>query len=257
MGDLDGRVAVVTGGARGIGLGICECLSEAGAAVVVADIDAVQAEVSAKGLGASALAVEHDVRKADSANRLLAETKKAFGHVDILVNNAGVGPRPSPVQDLTEDEYDRVMDINARGVFLTTRAFVPDLIAQGSGRIINLSSIVGEKGFGMVLPYVASKFAVRGMTHTLAHELAPHNITVNAICPGVIETELHSAVVTQFSALQETSVEEGWDFFRDRIPMGRFQTPRDMGEMAVFLASDRAKNITGASFNVDGGWEMH
>jgi len=256
MGDLDGRVAVVTGGARGIGLGICECLSEAGANVVVADIDHAQAEVSAKQLAGEAVAVEHDVRSAASASALLEATKSAFGRVDILVNNAGVGPRPSPVQDLTEEEYDRVMDINARGVFLTTRAFVPDLISQGSGRIIILSSIVGEKGFGMVLPYVASKFAVRGMTQTLAHELAPYGITVNAICPGVIETQLHSAVVGSFADMQGTTVDEGWEFFRSRIPMQRFQTPRDMGEMAAFLASDRAQNITGASMNVDGGWQM-
>jgi len=256
MGDLGGRVAVVTGGARGIGLGICECLSEAGASVVISDIDAAQARISSKGLPGPVIAVEHDVREADSAAALLAATVSAFGRVDILVNNAGVGPHPAPVQDLTETEYDRVMDINARGVFLTTRAFVPALIAQGSGRVINLSSIVGQKGVGMVLPYVASKFAVRGMTQTLAHELAPYGITVNAICPGIIATELHTAVVGGFSHLSGTSVEESWQWFRDRIPLVRFQTPRDMGEMAAFLASDRAKNITGASFNVDGGWQM-
>ena len=257
MGDLDGRVAVVTGGARGIGLGCCECLSAAGASVVVADIDIAEARKSAEQLAGPALAVEHDVRQAASSEALREATQEAFGRIDILVNNAGVGPRPGPVQDLTEEEYDRVMDVNARGVFLTTRALVPPMIEQGSGRIINISSIVGQSGFGMVLQYVASKFAVTGMTQSLAHELAPHNITVNSIHPGILATDLHSRVVALFSQLQGQSEDATWDWFKGRIPLGRFQTPTDVGEMAAFLASDRAHNITGAAFNVDGGWEMH
>ena len=257
MGDLDGRVAVVTGGARGIGLGCCQCMSAAGASIVIADIDIDQAKASAEELPGPAVAVEHDVRSSESARALAAATKEAFGRLDILVNNAGVGPRPAAVQDLAEEEYDRVMDINARGTFVTTKALVGDMIEQSSGRIINISSIVGETGFGMVLHYVGSKFAVRGMTHSLAHELAPHNITVNAICPGILATDLHTQVVGLFSKIQGTSEDQTWDWFKERIPLGRFQTPKDIGEMAAFLASDRAENITGASFNVDGGWEMH
>jgi NAD(P)-dependent dehydrogenase (short-subunit alcohol dehydrogenase family) len=161
------------------------------------------------------------------------------------------------VQDTTDEEYDRVMNVNACGLFLTTRAFVQGMIDQKSGRIINVSSIVGQTGFAMVLPYVASKFAVTGMTHSLASELAPHNITVNSIHPGILATDLHSAVVAQFSKLQGQTEEETWGWFKSRIPLGRFQTPKDIGEMAAFLASDRAENITGAAFNVDGGWEMH
>lgn len=257
MGDLDGRVAVVTGAARGIGLGCAQCLSGQGASVVIADIDYEQALQSAGNLPGAALAVEQDVRLGESASNLAAKATEAYGRVDILINNAGVGPRPGPVQDLSEEEYDRVMDINARGVFLTTRAFVQGMIDQGSGRIINISSIVGQTGFAMVLQYVASKFAVVGMTQSLAAELAPHDITVNSIHPGVLETDLHSAVVDAFSQLQGITVQEGWEWFRGRIPLGRFQTPTDVGEMAAFLASDRARNITGAAFNVDGGWEMH
>jgi NAD(P)-dependent dehydrogenase (short-subunit alcohol dehydrogenase family) len=257
MGDLDGRVAVVTGAARGIGLGCAECLSAAGASVVIADIDFAQAETSAEGLPGPALAIKHDVREGESAVKLAAQTREAYGRVDILVNNAGVGPKPGPVQDTTDEEYDRVMNTNGRGLFLTTRAFVQGMIDQGSGRIINISSIVGQTGFAMVLPYVASKFAVTGMTHSLASELAPHNITVNSIHPGILATELHTAVVKAFSKVQGQSEEESWEWFRGRIPLGRFQTPTDIGEMAAFLASDRAQNITGAAFNVDGGWEMH
>jgi len=257
MGDLDGRVAVITGAAKGIGLGCAECLSRDGASVVIADIDYARAQQSAENLSGPALAVEHDVRVGDSAVSLAAQAKEAYGTVDILINNAGVGPRPGPVQELTDEEYDRVMNTNGRGVFLTTRAFVQGMIDQGSGRIINISSIVGQTGFAMVLQYVASKFAVVGMTQSLAAELASHDITVNSIHPGVLDTDLHSAVVDAFSQLRGISVEEGWEWFRGRIPLGRFQTPTDIGEMAAFLASDRAKNITGSAFNVDGGWEMH
>ena len=257
MGDLDGRVVIVTGGARGIGRGCGECVVEAGACVVIADIDRERAAATAKEIGSAAFAVEHDVRSADSAKALVATTQERFGRIDVLVNNAGVGPNPAPIQDLTEEEFDRVLDINLRGVFLTTRAVVPSMIEQGAGRIINVSSIVGQSGFAMVLHYVASKFAVIGVTQSLAHELAPYGITANVVCPGIVETDLHSRVVEQFAGIQGTTIEEGWEWFRQRIPLHRFQTPRDLGEMVAFLASDRARNITGATFNVDGGWEMH
>jgi NAD(P)-dependent dehydrogenase (short-subunit alcohol dehydrogenase family) len=131
------------------------------------------------------------------------------------------------------------------------------MIEQRSGRIINISSVVGQRGFGMVLPYVASKFAITGMTQALAHELAPYDITVNSIHPGIVVTDLHAGVVARFSLLRGEPEQQTWNWFKARIPLGRFQTPRDIGEMATFLASPRAGNITGATFNVDGGWEMH
>jgi NAD(P)-dependent dehydrogenase (short-subunit alcohol dehydrogenase family) len=257
MADLDGRVAVVTGGANGIGLGICECMSEQGATVVVADIVGDAAAAAAEQLPGTALAVTTDVSDADSVAALEQAVADEYGKVDILVNNAGVGPKPTPVQEMSEEEWDRVMDINARGVFLCSRAFVPRVIESDHGRIINTSSIVGQSGFPLVIQYVASKFAVTGMTQSLAKELAPHGVTVNSIHPGILETELHSTVVTLFSAIQGQPEEATWDWFKEKIPLGRFQTPRDCGEMAAFLASDRAKNLTGAAFNVDGGWEMH
>ncbi|MES2356079.1 MAG: 3-oxoacyl-ACP reductase family protein [Pseudomonadota bacterium] len=257
MSDLTGKIAVVTGAARGIGQGIAEQMSANGASVVIADIDIDEATKCAAALPGSAIAIRHDVRDSASAVALAAQVIEKYGHVDILVNNAGVGPKPGPVQFTTEEEYDRVMDINAKGLFLTTKAFVQKMIDRKSGRIINISSIVGQSGFAMVLPYVASKFAVTGMTQSLAQELAPYNITVNSIHPGIIVTDLHSTVVKQFALLQGQTEDETWAWFKSRIPLGRFQTPTDIGEMAAFLASDRAKNITGAAFNVDGGWEMH
>src|SRR6266704_1504642 len=129
-----------------------------------ADILEEDAKESAKKLGNGHLGIKHDVRKADSAKNLVDQTLEKFGHIDVLVNNAGVGPNPAPIQDLTEEEFDRVLDINLRGVVLTTRAVVPHLIKQKSGRIINLSPIVGQTGFAMIVPYAASKFAVIGVT---------------------------------------------------------------------------------------------
>lgn len=257
MADLDGRVAVVTGGAKGIGLGISECLSEQGAAVVVADVDGAAAEASAAKLDGEALAVAVDVSKADSVAALADAVREKHGRLDVIVNNAGVGPKPTPIVELSEEEWDRVMDVNARGVFLVNRALVPLVVESPAGRVINVSSIVGQSGFALVSQYVASKFAVTGMTQCLAHELAPQGVTVNSIHPGILETELHSNVVKLFSAIQGQSEEATWDWFKERIPLSKFQTPRDIGEMAAFLASDRAHNITGAAFNVDGGWEMH
>jgi meso-butanediol dehydrogenase/(S,S)-butanediol dehydrogenase/diacetyl reductase len=257
MADLEGRVAVVTGGAKGIGRGICECLGEAGAKVVVADIDAAAAEQTAGELAGEGLAVEVDVSRADSVAALAERVSGAYGRLDVLVNNAGVGPKPTPIVELSEEEWDRVMNINARGVFLVSRALIPLLVESEAGRMINISSIVGQSGFALVSQYVASKFAVTGITQCLAHELAPQGVTVNSIHPGILETELHSNVVKLFSAIQGQSEEATWDWFKERIPLSKFQTPRDIGEMAAFLASDRAHNITGAAFNVDGGWEMH
>lgn len=257
MSELDGRVAIVTGGAKGIGLGCVEQLSAAGASVVIADIDLDAAQASVETLDGPAHAVEHDVRSADSARNLTEVTLEQFGRIDILVNNAGLGPIPTPINEMTEAEWDRVMDVNTRGVFLTTRAVVPELLGQESGRIINISSIVGQRGAAMAIQYSASKFAVIGMTQSLAYELAPKNITANVICPGVLETELHSKVVHLFGQIRGNTDQEVWEWFQEKIPLGRFQTPTDIGDMAVYLASERAKNITGASFNVDGGWEMH
>lgn len=257
MSDLDGRVAIVTGGAQGIGLGCCQCLAEQGATVVVADIKAELAEASAATLSPAGFGIELDVRSAESCASMVAKIMERYDRIDILVNNAGVGPRPAPVQDTTEEEYDRVMDVNVRGLFLVTRTVVPILLERGAGRIINISSVVGITGKGFVLPYTASKHAVMGITQGLAEELAPAGITVNTVCPGILETELHTAVVSQMSRLQGSTVEEGWQYFQDMIPLGRFQEPRDIGEMVAFLASDRARNMTGSAHLVDGGVEMH
>jgi NAD(P)-dependent dehydrogenase (short-subunit alcohol dehydrogenase family) len=254
MGELDGKVAVVTGAAGDIGRATAECLAEHGARLVLADIRADDvAEVAAQ--LSDAIGVEHDARESASAQELAAKTYEAFGRADILVNNAGVSTRTQPAVQVTDEEWDRVMDINARGVFVVTRAFLPGMLEQRSGRIINVSSIVGQKGAPFVLPYSVSKFAVNGITQALAAEIAAHGITVNSVHPGLLQAGLHD--IKSWAEFRGESVEETWDYFLSFVPQGEFQTPQDMAEVIAFIASDRARHITGAAFNIDGGLMMH
>jgi NAD(P)-dependent dehydrogenase (short-subunit alcohol dehydrogenase family) len=257
MGDLEGRTAVVTGGSRGIGKGIAESLVEAGAVVAIVGTDGTAAEGAAADLAGEAVGIAADVGDADSVARLAAEVKERLGGLDVLVNNAGVGFAPKPLVQISEDEWDRVMAVNLRAVFLVSRAFIPLLLASPHGRLINVSSVLGQSGVPLMSPYVASKFAITGITHSLAHELAPGGVTVNTIHPGIIETEMNVDIVASMSGSEGKKRQEVWDTFLRRIPLGSFQSPRDIGEMAAFLASDRATNVTGSAFNVDGGIEMH
>ena len=207
-----------------------------GASVVVADVDeAAAARVAGEvvAAGGSAVAAAHDVRDAASCAGLADWAVAELGTIDVLVNNAGVGPHPQPFHELSEAEYDRVMDVNAKGVFLTTRAVAPVMIDRGYGRIVNLSSVVGKRASPFVLPYDMSKWAVIGLTQCIARELAPLGITVNAVCPGIIRTPLHEGVVSDLTNLHATAEDATWQTFLDRIPMGRLQDTDDIAEMIV------------------------
>lgn len=259
-GRLDGRVAVVTGAARGLGRSIAEVLARDGARVVVADVDQAEAERTAAAISeqsGEARAVGHDVRDLQSSQDLVTWVLQEFGGLHVLVNNAGVGPRPGPFHTLDAGEYDRVMSINARGVFLVSKAVTPVMIEQRSGRIIHISSVVAKRASPNILPYAASKWAVVGMTQVMARELAQYDITVNAVCPGVIRTELHEGVVSRMSAMTGKDEQDVWQTFYDRIALGRLQQPEDIAEMVTFLASDRGRNVTGSAFNVNGGMEFN
>jgi meso-butanediol dehydrogenase / (S,S)-butanediol dehydrogenase / diacetyl reductase len=181
-------------------------------------------------------------------------TDDELGGVDILVNNAGVS-RLIQFLDIDEKEWDRLMNINLKGVFNTCRAILPGMVARGrGGRVINLGSILSKFGEENFSHYAASKFAVLGLTQAIASEMAHHNITANTVCPGIVYTPLWDGLFEQAVASKAFESEQSVrDFVGNRIPLRRPQTPEDIAEMVAFLASDRARNITGASFHVDGG----
>lgn len=254
---LAGKTAVVTGGARGIGKGIVLELARAGAEVLIADLleDAMQstaAEVQA--LGRRALARRVDVTDAAQVQAMVDQAVSGLGGLDILVNCAGV-ISIHPVAELSERDWDFVMDVNAKGTFLGCRAALGPMRAQRSGRIVNVASIAGKEGFPNLAHYSASKFAVVGFTNALAKEVAQEGITVNAICPGIVRTYMWDRLSDEWKNEGE-SVEDSWARHQlTLIPQGRAQTPQDMGRLALFFAT--MDNVTGQSVNVDGGFTFH
>jgi meso-butanediol dehydrogenase/(S,S)-butanediol dehydrogenase/diacetyl reductase len=254
MGTLEQRVAVVTGAGSGIGEAIARVLAREGATVVLTDLQAERVRAVADELGASA--VEHDVTSWQSCKQMMAEALDAHGRVDVLVNNAGVS-RSVPFHELDEAEWDRVNDVNAKGVFLTTRAVVEHMMERRSGRIITISSMVGKEAIPLFSHYCATKFAVIGLTQALAKELAPYDINVNAVCPGIVRTPLWEPLLDQLSQNKGITRDEAWAEFVQGIPLGRPQEPEDIGEVVAFLASARARNMTGQGINVTGGMQLH
>jgi NAD(P)-dependent dehydrogenase (short-subunit alcohol dehydrogenase family) len=245
---LQGKVAVITGGAQGLGRAITLAMAREGAKVVVADLQADKAESvaeEARALGAEALALEVNVASEPSVQRLADETFKRFGHIDILVNDAGVYLK-SPVVGKTEEEWDRTLDVNLGGNFLCARAFVPAMRRQKSGRIIGIASSIAHTGAKEFADYAASKAAIIGFVKALARELGPDGITVNAICPGSANTDMprrHRSEEEVVARLRAT-------------PLDRVLEPEDIAGPVLFLASDAAAYITGQAYNVNCGTYM-
>jgi meso-butanediol dehydrogenase/(S,S)-butanediol dehydrogenase/diacetyl reductase len=257
--ELKGVTAIITGGAHGIGAGIVDVMAREGANVVVADVDEAGALSVARRLreeGSSAIGIKHDVTSEQSCADVVAETRHQFGPAEVLVNNAGVTQRMRFV-DMQPRDWDRVLDVNLKGVYLTTRAVLPGMIERREGSIVNISSIVGKAGcHPLFSSYVASKFGVIGLTQALAGELAPHGIRVNAVCPGVVRTSMQEAGLRDISAEEGVPVDDVWSDILAKVPLGRPQLPEDIGLTVAFLASSLAKNITGESINVNGGQLM-
>jgi len=241
--DLANRVAIVTGSARGIGRAIALKLAEVGATVVVNDIDksvnSVAEEIAA--MPRKSLAVVADVSSPPDVTRLVEETIAALGQVDILVNNAGI-TRDHLLMRMSDEDWDRVLNINLKSVFLCSRAVLRHMVRQRWGRIISLASIVGAVGNPGQANYASAKAGIIGFTRTMAKEVAARGITTNAVAPGFIDTEM-----TQRLA------EEWKQQLQSRIPVGYLGTPRDVAEAVAFLASEEARYITGQVLNVDGG----
>lgn len=246
--ELQEKTAIITGSARGIGQGIATVFGREGANVVVNGLTLDSCNETVKKVidaGGKAIPFAADVSKFADQEAMVAAAIKAFGTVDILVNNAGIEATPHLVHELSEEQWDKVLGVNLKGVFLGIKAVLPTMIANKYGRIVNISSTAGVRMtfFGSV-DYTVSKHGVTGLTNHLAWELADHNITVNAICPGGVMTPL----------MEKGSTPEFRDMLAARlIPLGRMCTPEEIGEAAAFLASDRANMITGQLLAVDGG----
>ncbi|TCO74204.1 SDR family oxidoreductase [Rhodovulum euryhalinum] len=241
---LDGRTAIVTGGGSGFGAGIARKFAAEGARVMVADINVAAAETVAKEIGGLAQVV--DVAD-DLSVKGMADTALAvFGRLDILVNNAGITHLPQPMEMVSEEEFDRVLAVNAKSVFLTARHLVPHFKGNGAGAILNVASTAGLSPRPRLNWYNASKGWMITATKAMAVELAPHGVRVNAICPVAGETPLLKSFMGEDTP--ETRAR-----FLSTIPLGRFSTPGDMGNAACFLCSDEAAMITGVALEVDGG----
>lgn len=251
---LNGRVAVITGGAKGIGLGIVRRLHEAGACIVIADMDDNAAQMEAAELNKqradSALSFHCDVSQQSDAQGLISDTVKKFGSIDILVNNAGIFPSKT-LHEITAEEFQKVIGVNLQGAFLCTKYASEQMILQGKGgKIINITSIDAlHPSMVGLAHYDASKHGLWGFTKNVALELAPHNIWVNAIAPGGIATPGVAAMQVQNTDSQRQNI----DAFVSKIPMQRMGEPDDIGKTALFLASDLASYMTGSQIVVDGG----
>ena len=257
---LKGRVAIVTGGGSGIGRGICRHIAKEGGTVVVCDIDPASAEATVASItqeGGEAISMKADVTKKSEVRKMVEETRKKHGRIDILVNNAGTDIKGA-ITELKEETWDMLMALNLKGVFLCTQAVMPMMIEQHYGRVVNIASMAGKTGEPFTSPYCASKFGVIGFTQSVALEVGKHNVTINAICPGPVDTELIRKSVAQSAKIKGMSPEDFMqEFFIDPTPLGRIAKPSDVAKAVVFLASDDAEFITGSTLNVSGGREMH
>ncbi len=248
--NLENKLAVVTGAGRGMGRTHALLLAEAGAKIVVSDISLENSEKvveEIKEKGGDALAVKCDISKKEEVDEMINKTVDAFGKVDILVNNAGIADFKDFLE-MTEEDWDRTIDINLKGYFLCSQAAAKEMAKQKSGSIINIGSIaMGQLGVGFpnLVHYVSSKGGIAGMTEALAVDLAVYNIRVNAIAPGLIETPMADSVKSDEEVLKGILA---------KLPMKRMGRPEEISSAVVFLASDAASYMTGAIINIDGGW---
>lgn len=240
MGRLDGRVAIITGGARGMGAAHAKRFLEEGAKLVITDILEAEGEAVARQLaGAGAIKfMKHDVTNAAEWQQVIAETEAAFGPVDVLVNNAGIALLKS-IDKMTEAQFRRVIDVNQVSVFLGMKYVLPSMRKAGGGSIINISSISGLKGNEDSVAYSASKFAIRGMTQSAAVELGKEGIRVNSVHPGITETPM-----VRMSRVKKMA---------NAIPLQRIAQPAEVSDLIVYLASEESSYVTGAEFVIDGG----
>ena len=254
---LNGKVSIVTGAASGIGFAIAHALAKEGANIIIADIDEKGGKKAFKTIlkiGRDALFVKTDVSNRVDCKKLIDKTVRSFGRIDILVNNAGL-QHVAPITDFQEDKWDLLINVMLTGTFLCTKYALPHMIKQKSGRIINISSVNGLIGMKFKSAYVSAKHGVIGFTKTLALEMAEHNITANAICPTFVRTPLVDKQIDDqamaHGILREEVIEK---VILAEAPMKRLLEPEEIADLAVYLASDSARSITGSAITIDEGW---
>jgi len=256
---LDGKVAVITGGGHGIGRAIALRFAAAGAGVVVSGTSAEALEQTARDLeasGARAISVIADVADEAAVEQLVARTLAEFERIDILVNNAGIAGPTAPITEVRREDWERTLAVNLTGAFLCAKHALPHMMAQQSGRIINITSIAGLQAYALRSPYCASKWAMIGLTQTLAEEAGRHNITANAIAPGPVNGPRIEAVIRNRAAQMNVTVEEMTRQYVEPTALKRMVEEDDIAALALFLAADEGRNITGETFNVSGGYRL-
>ncbi len=258
---LENKKAIITGAAKGMGAAITTTLAREGADLVLAARDVVALEEVAaevRALGREAHVIACDVIEEAQVKAMVDTALEVFGgRIDILINVAGVtGPIETPVQDIAVEDFNHVITANERGTFLPIKHVVPTMISQQGGKIVNIGGTSGLRGYPMRTSYSASKWAVRGITRTVALELGKHNINVNAVCPGIVETPRMMKLCEGKARVRGWTTEEVYDEYVQDMALKRVTTPQDIANAVLFMASEDSRNITGQELAVDGGWDV-
>ena len=251
--EFAGKTVLITGGGGGIGAATAEAFGRAGANVAVVDVNLDAAKAAAervRSAGGKAIEMAADVTKSDDVKAYVAKTVEAFGGIDCFFNNAGIVGKLAPTAEYDEDAFDAVIGVNVKGVFLGLRHVLPIMTAKGSGSIVNTASVAGLVGSPNMPAYCASKHAVIGLTKVVSGEVGRLGVRVNAVCPGPVQTDMIDTVERSINPSEPGVVKER---YRDSMPTGRYTMPGEIADMVVFLCSEKAANITGAQFVIDGG----
>ena len=258
---LENRIAIITGAAKGMGAAITRTLGREGADLMlaareVAPLDEVAEEVRA--MGRRVETISTNVADPKQVEAMVKATKGAFGgRIDILVNVAGTtGPIETPVQDIDPDDFLEVLDINVRGTFLPIKYTLPTMIAQKYGKIVNIGGSSGLRGYKYRTAYSSSKWALRGLTRTIALEVGPHNVNVNIVMPGIVHTPRMDKLCEEKARVRGWTFEQVYQEYVDEMCLGRVTEPQDIADAVLYCASDESKNMTGQKISVDGGWDV-